>query len=396
MRPVHFLSAALFLLATAARGQDGAVDLKFAAGKGASDDVYDVSPIPGPDGGFLLAGHFTAFDGRDRWRLARLHPDGSLDETFDPRDGAGASPVSRIIALPDGAALIAGPFSRFDGRTARLVARLRPNGALDPAFDANDAFGPAAGAVQALATLPDGKLLVAGRFDSPARRGRTRGLVRLLPDGRLDAAFNAGVRVDEEGDLINAVAALPDGKLLVAGQFNPTGNVARLEASGALDPAFHLAQREGAADALAVQPDGKILVAFTAAPRRWLCRLLPDGALDPGFHAEPLATTDETRIATLALAPDGAILVGGSFHAWAGVRRDGVARLKPDGSLDHAFDPGAGVAVLAFDDPDETPDANVRALLPLADGRLILAGRFDLYNGAPCRNVARVFLNAPR
>lgn len=383
----------LLALAPAARAQDGAVDLKFAAGKGASDDVYDVSLVPSPGGGFLIAGHFTAFDGRERWRLARLHPDGSLDETFDPRDSAGSAPVSRVIAQAGGGALIAGPFSRFDGRTCRLVARLKGDGALDAGFDANGAFGSTAGAVQALATTPDGKILVAGRFDSPALHGRSRGLVRLREDGRLDETFLAGIRVAAEGEIINAVALLPDGKLIAAGQFSPAGNLTRLEASGAIDPAFRLAEREGVVTAMIVQADGKIVAAFSAGARRWISRLLPDGALDPGFHAEPLA--DESRIETLASQPDGALLVGGSFHAWASVRRDGVARLRPDGALDRTFDPGTGVAVLPVDDPDETPDATVRALLPLADGHLVIAGRFDLYNGAPCHNLARIF-NAPR
>lgn len=375
----------------AARAQDGAVDLKFAAGKGASDDVYGVALAPGSAGGFLVAGHFTAFDGHDRWRLARLHADGSLDEAFDPGDSTGSAPVARVAALPDGGALIAGPFSRFNGRTCRLVARLKADGSLDPAFDANAAFGRSGGVVQALVLAPDGGALVAGRFDSPARAGKTKGIVRLRADGGLDPAFSAGVRVSGEGEIINSVAPLPGGKWLIGGRFSPAGNVARLEANGAIDPAFHLAERDGVADALVVQPDGKIVVAFTGGARPWVCRLLPDGELDPGFHAEPLPEGEENRIEALALQADGALLVGGSFHAWAGVRREGVARLKADGSLDRAFDPAAGLAVLPIDDPDETPSASARVLLPLPDGRLLIAGRFDLYNGAPCHNIARVF-----
>lgn len=390
----NFLGGGLLLaLTTLASAQDGAVDLKFAAGNGASDDIYDVSPAPGPRGGFLIAGHFTAFDGHERWRLARLHADGSLDETFDPGDSAGSAPVTRVIAQADGGALIAGPFSRFNGRTCRLVARLKNDGGRDAAFDANDAFGSAAGVVQALAMTPGGMILVAGRFDSPAVHGRPRGIVRLRADGRLDETFLAGIRVAAAGEIIRSVAPLPDGRLLVAGRFSPAGNLARLEASGAIDPAFHLAQREGAVDAMIVQPGGKIVAAFSDGARRWISRLLPDGETDPDFHAEPLA--DESRIEALAAQPDGGLLVGGSFHAWAGVRREGVARLCPDGALDKTFDPGAGVAVLPVDDPDETPNATVRALLPLEDGRLLIAGRFDLYNGAVCHNLARLF-NAPR
>lgn len=392
MRREHIVGGFLMVWSALACAQDGAIDLKFAAGKGASDDVYDISLAANPGGGYLIVGHFTAFDGHERWRLARLKADGALDETFDPRDSAGSAPVSKVIAQADGGALIAGPFSRFDGRTCRLVARLHPDGSLDAGFDANAAFGPAAGVVQALAVTPDGKILVAGRFDSPAQHGRSRGLVRLLADGRLDETFLSGIRVAAEGEIVNAVALLPDGRLIVAGQFSPAGNLTRLEASGAIDPAFHLAQRDGSVDAMIVQPDGRIVAAFADGARHWVSRLLADGATDPDFHAEPL--TGESRIETLALQPDGGVLAGGNFHAWGGVRRDGVARLKPDGSLDRTFDPGAGIAVLPFDDPDETPDATVRAFLPLADGHLLIAGRFDLYNGALCHNLARVF-NGP-
>lgn len=383
-----FCLGVAFLAVNAARAQDGAIDLRFAAGKGASDDIYDLAPS---GGGFLVAGHFTSFGERDRWRLARLHADGSLDETFDPKDSTGSAPITRLAPLADGAALIAGPFSRFDGKPCRLVGRLKADGALDPAFDANDSFGRSGGAVQALVSLPDGKTLVAGRFDSPAKNGKTRGIVRLLPDGSIDDSFIAGIRVTGEGEVINAIAPLPGGKLLIAGQFSPAGNIARLEANGALDPTFHLTDHDGTVSAMALQPDGKIVAALA----KRVARLLADGAPDPEFHSDALAASEEdSRIEAVVLQPDGAIVVGGRFHRWAGVRREGIARLKSDGSLDLTFDPAAGIAVLPLDDPDEAPDATVRALLPLPEGRLLIAGRFDLYNGAPSHNIVRVFNGA--
>ena len=380
---------ALLLSVASAGAQDGAIDLRFAAGKGASDDIYDLAPS---GDGFFAAGHFTSFGERARWRLARLRADGSVDESFDPRDSTGSAPITRVAPLAGGAALIAGPFTRFDGKACRLVGRLKADGSLDPGFDANGAFGRSGGVVQALVPLPDAKTLVAGRFESPAKDGKTRGIVRLLPDGSIDESFIAGIRVTGEGEVINAVAPLPGGKLLVAGQFSPAGNLARLEANGALDPAFHLTEQDGGAvNAIALQPDGKIVAAFA----RRVARLLPDGATDPEFHPDaPANDKNDIRLQTLALQSDGSILVGGSFHEWGGVRRDGIVRLKADGSLDRAFDPGAGIAVLPLDDPDETPEATVRVLLPLPDGRLLIAGRFDLYNGAPSPNIVRVFNGA--
>src|SRR5436190_2256283 len=73
---------------------------------------------------------------------------------------------------------------------------------------------------------------------------------------------------------------------------------------------------------------------------------------------------------TLALQPDGKILVGGEFWSVNGTPRNRIARLNDDGSLDPTFNPGAG------------PDYGVTAIAVQSDGRCIVGGLFTSFNGA--------------
>ena len=92
---------------------------------------------------------------------------------------------------------------------------------------------------------------------------------------------------------------------------------------------------------IAVQPDGKILIGgyFTTiggVTRNRIARLNPDGSLDTAF--DPNANNN---VYSIAVQPDGKILIGGNFTTIGGVTRNRIARLNPDGSLDTAFNPDA-------------------------------------------------------
>ncbi len=366
---------------------DGALDREFRAGAGASDDVLTAAALP--QGAKLLGGYFTTFDGHERWRLARLRADGELDAGFDPGESSGAAAVSQVAAGPNGAAFVAGSFARFGGLRRPLVARLKADGAVDTGFDATPAFAGVAGRVNALAMLPGGKLLVGGRFDPSAGQRHLAGalVVRLLETGRLDETFACELIPSTREDQISAMAVLPDGKLLVGTR----EGITRLEANGARDAGFETAKDAGEVSALAVQGDGRIVVAVRRVAGWRMARLGADGKADPSFRAVEGTGEEAGSVAVLAQQADGKILAGGSFREVEGVHRHGLARLNGDGTLDRTFDPGTGVEVIPFEEADETPEAIVRVLSPLTEGGLLVAGRFDLYNGMPCHNVARLF-----
>ncbi len=89
-----------------------------------------------PDGKFLVGGVFSSVNGVQRRGLERFNADGTRDTTFNP-NGAGANAqVYVILVLPDGRIMIAGFFSTYNGAASLRIARLNPDGTLDPTFTA--------------------------------------------------------------------------------------------------------------------------------------------------------------------------------------------------------------------------------------------------------------------
>jgi uncharacterized delta-60 repeat protein len=124
--------------------------------------------------------------------------------------------------------------------------------------------------------------------------------------------------------------------------------------------------------ALVLQPDGKVLVGgqfteFDGTTRNRIARLNNDGSLDASFNP---GTGFDNIVHTLALQPDGKVLVGGYFIEFDGTTRNRIARLNNDGSLDASFNPGTGFNNL------------VNALVLQPDGKVIVGGKFISYDGS--------------
>ncbi|MGA8277515.1 MAG: delta-60 repeat domain-containing protein [Rhodanobacteraceae bacterium] len=223
-----------------------------------------------------------------------------------------------------------------------------------------DPFNPVPGANPiAVAVQADGKILLGGDFSDIG--GTVRGgVARLNVDGSIDTSF-VDPNVDSE---VRAIAVQPDGRILIGGAFDQAGgqprhDLARLNADGSLDTGFsdpdlHNGAASGTVWSIALQPDGKILIAgdFTeigATAQSYLARLSAAGARDTGF-ADPQLCCLPAR--SVALQADGKILVAGSFSQAGGSTHFYLARYSTSGSLDTAFpadEPpgpiGSGIAV---------------------------------------------------
>lgn len=135
-----------------------------------------------PDGKIMLVGDFTIARGETRNRIARINANGSLDTTFNPGDG----PNDRVFAVAlqaDGKILVGGNFSQFNGQTRRGIARLYPDGTLDPDFSHNvETYSSA----ECIAVQPDENILLGGEFHFDAiPTPDNYGIVRLTPNGTL-------------------------------------------------------------------------------------------------------------------------------------------------------------------------------------------------------------------
>ncbi len=176
-----------------------------------------------------------------------------------------------------------------------------------------------------------------------------------------------GFDPDVDGN-VYAIAAQPDGKLIIAGQFSEIGgtarrNLARLNPDGTVDASFNPSPNSPVR-ALLVQSDGRIVIGgdFTTfqpggtgatTTRNRLARLNANGTLDAAFNPN-VGGQLQPQVHALLLQPDGKIVAGGSFTtvqpngAAAPSSRHYVARFNPDGSLDASFDPSPNSIVLAL------------------------------------------------
>ncbi len=324
------------------------------------------------DGKVLIGGQFQSVAGQQRLQLARLNPDGSLDPVFNP----GTDPFARVSSLavqPDGKILVGGRFSTLAGQTRVCVGRLNADGTLD-SFSPELSTDNFSLRVSSQVLQPDGKIIMGGTFDRV--NGVTRSnIARLNPDGTVDTSFNPGT----DGDVVT-VGIQPDGKILLGGAFTTVAgqtrnHFARLNPTGTLDTTFNPNANAGVY-ATAVQPDGKIVVAgiFTTIggqTRSNIARLNPNGTLDtmfnPGANGEINALTMQT---------DGKILVGGFFWEIGGQPRAFIARLHADGNVDATFDPGAS--------------SRVFAIVAQPDGKVLVGGEFTSAGGQNRLFVARL------
>lgn len=150
---------------------DGTVDSSFDPGSGVSG-VYSIARMA--DGRLVIGGTFTSFDGQTRKRVARLDADGALDPTFDPGGGP-SSTVYDVAVDHEGRVLVGGTFTSVGGETCFRLARLGGDGALDHSFRTGSGFNST---VQTVLVQSDGAVLVGGSFSR--YQGLTQGrLVRL-------------------------------------------------------------------------------------------------------------------------------------------------------------------------------------------------------------------------
>lgn len=246
------------------------------------------------------------------------------------------SSVNGFFRQSDGKILVFGNYTSVatvEGAGRTRLSRLNADISLDTSFLP---VGPSSAPV---AVIADGlgRIYVAGGFSGYGGNSGYNNLVRLNPDGSLDTTFKLELNND-----VNAMQLLPNGKILVAGDFNsygPSGattipSLIRLNADGTLDNTFVPALPAGAIATTAVDASGRILVALNASPFG-LLRLLPDGAADASFSFTATLTNPPSVMTAL---PDGKVLVGGNFTS----PTNRLFRLNEDGSLDDGFNVGIG------------------------------------------------------
>lgn len=278
-----------------------------------------VTPIAGGDGDearsvAIQENGRIVVAGTDSWRkfaLVRYRPDGDLDATFGG-DGivrtnfTPGDDVAWDVAIQDDGRIVAVGGAGF-GQLGFLMARYRRDGSLDASFgDDGRVVTKYLGAnARAVVMQPNDRIVVAG-YNSHGLA-----LARYRADGRLDRSFSGNGRIGPIvwGIFALAVALQPDGRIVVAGDFDIFAfGLARFRADGRLDRSFggdgvvreEVDGVEQGASGIVIQPDGRIVATGSSGPHEYgddtiprfvLIRRLPDGRRDRSFGIGGEVTT---------------------------------------------------------------------------------------------------------
>lgn len=360
---------------------NGTLDINYNTIVGIRGNIFNMATLP--DGRIYVVGNFSQYDDVSRNRIARLHPDGRLDTSFNPGLGANNA-IFSITIQPDGKLMIAGIFSNYDGISSNNVARLHPDGRLDTSFSAGS--GTNSFVIKTL-VQSDGKVLILGLFG--VYNGVVREYIaRLHPNGSLDTSFLPGTFSAGWSTSVwmHDMALQPDGKILVGGVFSsfngiPRNNVLRLNADGSLDSSFNSSTGAGGrVQTIALLPDGKLYVggdflSYGSAFRNRIARVNANGSLDASFNPPG---GFNNQVSSIAVQADSLLLVGGEFSTANALPRQRLVRLFPNGQVDTSYNIGAG-----FND-------FVGAITLQPDGRALVTGAFSAYNGTFTPRIARV------
>ncbi|MDQ3129307.1 MAG: FG-GAP-like repeat-containing protein [Acidobacteriota bacterium] len=370
----------------------GHVGFKTTSITGAYDRGYGI--VRQPDGKIILVGNRNE-DSGSAITLIRYNADGSLDTTFDG-DGKILDEAGRANAVAlqaDGKIVITGKTSEING-TFFSVFRYNSDGSLDSSFGNNGKFKSAVSLLgNAIAILPDGKIVVAGTGGAPFSNNFAA--ARLNPNGTFDTTFNGSGTVNTSiGDSINGtdirktLAIQPDGKIIVGGtsQFGATGKdftLVRYNSSGSLDSTFggggivqtsfdNSAQNEFL-QSIALDSSGRIVAAGYAGTANAeqsfaLARYNSDGSLDSSFSDDGkliIKTRPNTfeRANAVAIQTGGKILIAGTSGY---SRRDfTLVRFNSNGTLDTNF--GLNGAVYTRVSEEISGELNALTIAPNGD-----------------------------
>ncbi|MEO6902592.1 MAG: T9SS type A sorting domain-containing protein [Bacteroidia bacterium] len=241
-----YISISLLLLTLSpliSKAQQGLNDASFnksdyKSGQGANKAV-SVSAVQA-DNKIIIAGDFTKYNGSEANGLARLDMNGKFDKSFKV-DGGADGTINSIAIQSNARIIIAGGFTTYNGHSANKIVRLKKNGTIDNSFSSGN--GPN-GDIFQIALQPDGKILIAGEFNEYDGHVASN-LVRLNSNGSFDDTFEA-VLSDTTNTLvgIHQIGLQADGKIVVAGKRQYSGNfnngyvLIRLNANGKRDYSF--------------------------------------------------------------------------------------------------------------------------------------------------------------
>lgn len=366
-----------------------------------SDFAYGL--VVQPDKKIIVAG--SSFYKASDFSIIRYLNNGSLDSTFSG-DGKLLIEVHENtdkcydVALQNDGKIVLAGFTYNNSDTAFAVVRLHPDGTLDNSFDSDGIvktdFTQKEDVAQSVAIQSDGKIVVAGFSYNGFHRDFA--ICRYNSNGSLDNTFgnNGKVLTDFNGndDRLYSIGIQPNGKIVATGYtinlktYNANVALARYNSNGSLDSTFGINgkvisdfSQEDVAYALALQPDGKIVLAgksFGTYGDIAVFRYNSDGSLDNSFGTGGLVKTTVSNsdefVHAVKIQDDGKIVAAGGaiIGSGAGYEDLVVVRFNSNGTLDNTFG-NNGKCVTAVSPKTE----ELLAMDIQPDGKIVAAGTIE-------------------
>lgn len=226
----------------------------------------------------------------------RFNNDGSKDTTFAisgnyiyPQNFGEESTFRRVAVQNDGKIVISGRFKGSSGSYDALVIRLKDDGSPDSTFSSDGLalidIGSYDEEVTAMQLQPDGKILIAGRYQDPVGSTAQAFVCRVLPNGSPDVTFGTNaisLAQSSTGfamDYITDMVLHPNGNIFLGGySTDPASNYsfsffgfndggAALSAFGNNGSIVHPYQSQTVTGTgMAMQADFKIVACGIASP----------------------------------------------------------------------------------------------------------------------------------
>ncbi|MBY0311034.1 MAG: hypothetical protein K2W85_03095 [Phycisphaerales bacterium] len=273
--------------------------------------------------------------------------------------------VNALAVLPDGQIVVGGDFfTNAGGVAANRIARFNPTTGTWSALGSGTSS-----AVSAIAVLPGGDLIVGGDF-------LAAGGVPSGPIARYNLSTGSwsalGSGLGGPTPEVFAFALLPDGDVIVGGEFTTAGgvianNIARYNPTTGVWSAVG-SGTNNIVRAFAVLPGGDVIVGgtFTTAGGLTAHNI---ARYNPNTNVwSPLGSGTSSFVNSLTVLPSGDVIVGGSFSTAGGIAANRIARYNPRAGVWSALGTGSGVE-------GTTVSVLALAVLPSA-GKMFLGGDF--------------------
>ncbi len=304
------------------------------------------------NGKIALGGDFDKVGTFFRSKIAVLNDDGSVNQSFDIHVGSTSNRFTNIQEVydisvqTDRKLLVNGNFQyTINGVQKSNIVRLNPDGSIDTGFVVSAYIQDAAVAngFGTNETIPgsNGKVLVGASRSNLGEPTLTPTLFDM--SGTKDPSFTPTIFSNKNGVGIFHIAVQADGKILISGRHtaptitadNQNGFIARLNANGTTDSSFAIYETpDKIVKDFSILADGRILAVLRTNTKSSVIALDRNGSIDTAFPSGPGANG---KINSIAVLPNGSILVGGLFSTYNGQPRKNLAAFKADGTLASDF-----------------------------------------------------------